>query len=144
MGNSSGASRTHHRVIMQTCFNLPSIHSTSYLSAFPFLPSFLLLPLPLHITCCSVVFLLLSSFLVGSYSHISLYPVSSNSSSDNNNGNSEQHKICLSTIQSSLAVSARQSQYRRHLFLSHQDMTFDQQTRRSPAAVAWGQQVWKL
>lgn len=40
MGNSSGASRTHHRVIMQTCFNLPSIHSTSYLSAFPFLPSF--------------------------------------------------------------------------------------------------------
>lgn len=109
---------------------------------FLFLPSFLLLLLPA--TCCSVV---TSTVVVPrlwlSFPH-PLYPVSSNGSSHDNNDNSEQHKICPSTIQSSLVVFAPQLQYRRHLFLSHQDMTFDQQTRLSPAAVAWGQQVWKL
>lgn len=137
MGNSSGASRTHHRVIMQTCFIFhPSTRLLTYPHSLSFLPSS---------SPSSSRHLLLCCLFTVVNSRISLYPVSSNSSSDDNNSdNSEQHKICLSTIQSSLAVFARRFQYRRHLFLNHQDMTFDQQTRRSPAAVAWGQQVWKL
>lgn len=142
MGNSPVASRTHHRVNGQTRFIFHpstrllflSVVSSSFLLSSSF-PRHLLLCC--HLYCCrSFSLALIPTFLC------TLSP--QRFSHDNNDGNSEQHKICPFTIQSSLAVSARQFQYLRHLFLSHQDMTFDQQTRLSPAAVAWGQQVWKL